>query len=110
MGIYQRRGDRPDGARAKKLALSSLIPEAGDVRGHDLRRTAASGMGRLGIARETIARILNHVDGGPRATSVYDRYDKMPEKQAALAMWAREVERLTRGKTAAPAKVVAIGR
>lgn len=99
----------PIGARAKKVALASFLPEAGDVRGHDLRRTAASGMGRLGIPRETIARILNHVDGGPRATSVYDRYDRLPEKRAALEVWAIEVARLTNGETE-PAKVVAIGR
>jgi integrase len=94
--------------RAKKVRLDALLPASTDVRGHDLRRTAASGMGRLGIPGETIARVLNHVDRGPRATSVYDRFDRMPEKRAALDRWAREVERIVTG--AALPKVVAIGR
>lgn len=95
--------------RAKKVKLAALLPESSDVRGHDLRRTAASGMGRLGISRETIARVLNHVDRGPRATSVYDRFDRLPEKRIALEAWAREVDRIVSGETT-PAKVVPLAR
>ena len=91
-------------------AAAADHPEAADfaedVRGHDLRRTAASGMGRLGVARETIALVLNHVDRGPRATAVYDRFDRLPEKRAALDRWAREVARIV--TPTASAKVVAI--
>lgn len=94
--------------RAKKVALSAFLPGASDVRGHDLRRTAASGLARLGVARETIAFVLNHVDRGPRATAVYDRFDRLPEKRAALDRWAREVERIITG--AALPKVVALAR
>lgn len=94
--------------RAKKVTLATFLPGADDVRGHDLRRTAASGMGRLGVPRETISRVLNHVDRGPRATSVYDRFDRVPEKRQALDAWARELDRIITGT--APAKVVPIGR
>jgi integrase len=84
--------------RAKKVTLRSLLPEVDDVRGHDLRRTAASGMARLGIARDTISRVLNHVERGPRATSVYDRYDRVTEKRDALDAWAHEVKRIARAR------------
>jgi len=94
--------------RAKKIALSTFLPDADDVRGHDLRRTAASGMARLGISRDTIARVLNHVERGPRSTSVYDRFDRLPEKRTALEAWARELVRIRTAVTSS--KVVPFGR
>lgn len=79
--------------RAKKAA--SQLTAAGAVsfafRRHDLRRTCASGMARLGVDGNIISRILNHVDGGARATRVYDRYDRAAEKRAALDRWAVSV-------------------
>jgi len=58
---------------------------------HDLRRTAATGMAEAGISRETISKVLNHVDRGPRATRVYDVYDGAAEKQTALEAWERRL-------------------
>jgi integrase len=63
--------------------------EAFDFRGHDLRRTAATRMGAAGIAQSDIARVLNHAEGGPRATHVYNRYQYDREKRIALDTWAR---------------------
>jgi integrase len=60
---------------------------------HDLRRTAATEMGRLGIARFTIGRVLNHADRG--VTGIYDRYSYLAEKRHALNAWAHQVETLT---------------
>jgi len=57
---------------------------------HDLRRTAATGMARLGVARHVIKGVLNHVDRAVTAT--YDRHDMMPEKREALERWGRHVE------------------
>jgi len=65
-----------------------------DMTGHDFRRTAASRMAEAGVAREHISRVLNHVDGGPRATAVYQRYDFDKEKRAALDVWARVLDRI----------------
>jgi integrase len=59
-----------------------------DFRGHDLRRTAATRMASAGVPREHIAQVLNHVEGGPRATRVYDRHTYDLEKRAALQAWA----------------------
>ncbi len=78
-------------SRAKKAA--SALTTAGAVgfafHRHDLRRTAASGMARAGVSRETIAKVLNHVDRGARATAVYDRYSYDKEKRTALETWDR---------------------
>lgn len=43
-------------------------------RAHDLRRTAATRMAEAGVLRDHIARILNHIQDGPAATRVYDRF------------------------------------
>ncbi len=63
--------------------------EAFDFRGHDLRRTAATRMAAAGIPNADIAKVLNHVEGGPRATQVYNRYAYDKEKQIALETWER---------------------
>ncbi len=59
---------------------------------HDLRRTAATGMARDGTPRDVIAMILGHaVQSGGAVTGVYDRFDRLPERAAALERWAARV-------------------
>lgn len=60
-----------------------------DFRGHDLRRTASTKMAEAGIPQADIAKVLNHAEGGPRATHVYNRYDYDREKQIAMEAWER---------------------
>ena len=74
---------------------------------HDLRRTAATGMARLGIAVRVTEAVLNHVSGtGGGIVAVYQRHDYADEKRAALDAWARYVTQLVEGK---PGNVVRIG-
>jgi integrase len=62
---------------------------------HDLRRTAASGMARLGFTRSVIALVLGHtMHEGGAVTGVYDRFDRMPERAAALEAWGAHVAAL----------------
>ena len=64
---------------------------------HDLRRTAASGMARLGVSLAVIEKILNHVSGSfAGIVGVYQRHEFAEEKRAALEKWADHVERLVR--------------
>ena len=71
---------------------------------HDLRRTAATGMARLGIAVRVTEAVLNHVSGtGGGIVAVYQRHDYADEKRQALAAWASLVAELVKGK---PANVV----
>ncbi len=59
---------------------------------HDLRRTAATGMARLGIPVRITEAVLNHVSGtGAGIVAVYQRHDYADEKRAALEAWARQV-------------------
>lgn len=66
---------------------------------HDLRRTTATGMARLGIAVRVTEAVLNHVSGtGGGIVAVYQRHDYAEEKRAALDAWARFVLSLVEGK------------
>jgi integrase len=57
---------------------------------HDLRRTAASGMARLGVAPHVIEKVLNHKTGTiSGVAAVYNRHGYAEEKRAALEIWAR---------------------
>jgi integrase len=53
---------------------------------HDLRRTCATRLGKLGVPRLVVAKTLNHATSD--VTSVYDRHDYEIEKRAALDRWA----------------------
>lgn len=59
---------------------------------HDLRRTAATGMARTGIAPHVVERVLNHVSGTfAGVAGVYNRFQYGPEMRAALETWERHV-------------------
>ena len=65
---------------------------------HDLRRTAATGMARLGIPVRVTEAVLNHVSGTAGGiVSVYQRHDYADEKRDALDAWARFVGGLVDG-------------
>jgi integrase len=72
---------------------------------HDLRRSAATHMVRLGVTETTVGRVLNHAPQGVTA-KVYALHSYAPEKRSALDRWGAEVERAVDGRTAE--KVVAL--
>ena len=52
-------------------------------------------MARLGHAPHVVAAVLNHAPGSTMGiTAVYNRHRYGDDKRAALAAWAREVERI----------------
>jgi len=59
---------------------------------HDLRRTAATGLARLGCPRVVQDRILNHVDGS--VSAIYDRHRYDAEARVWLQKWADYLEAL----------------
>lgn len=63
---------------------------------HDLRRTAASQMASIGVARLLISKILNHVESG--ITAVYDRHGYDREKRSAMEAWAKRLEQILSGE------------
>ena len=66
---------------------------------HDLRRTAASGMARLGINLPVIEKVLNHSSGSfGGIVGVYQRHDFADEKRHALERWGAHVADLVSGR------------
>jgi integrase len=65
---------------------------------HDLRRSAATHMVRLGVTETIVGRVLNHAPVGVTAT-VYALHSYAPEKRSALGRWAGEIQRAVDGKT-----------
>jgi integrase len=60
---------------------------------HDLRRTTASGLARLGVSLVVIEKVLNHTSGSfAGIVGVYQRHEYANEKRAALQQWADHVD------------------
>lgn len=74
---------------------------------HDIRRTLATGLQRLGIRLEVTEAVLNHISGTRGGLAgVYQRHHFSDEKRFALDAWAAEVARIVAGKK--PSNVVAL--
>jgi integrase len=68
---------------------------------HDVRRTVASGLQRLGTRLEVTEAVLNHRSGSMAGiVGVYQRHDYAAEKRDALARWADHVDAVTSGRKA----------
>jgi integrase len=91
-------------ARVKNRLSAKAGLDPTSWRLHDLRRTAASGMQRLGVRVEVIERALNHASGVYRGVAGIYQVDPLADEvRSALQRWADHVEALISGK---PAKVV----
>jgi len=65
---------------------------------HDLRRTCATGLARLGVPVWVTEAALNHVSGTRAGlVSVYQRHDYATEKRDALDVWALAVADVVAG-------------
>jgi integrase len=69
---------------------------------HDLRRTAVSGMARLGVPPHVADKILNHTAGTiAGVAAVYQRHQFLAERKEALGAWARHVAEIIPGRCVA---------
>ena len=83
-------GDAPSSGYSKgKRRFDSLLPpDMPDWRLHDLRRTVASGLARLGINLPVIEKVLNHASGSfAGIVGVYQKHEFSEEKRRALDAW-----------------------
>ena len=70
-------------------------------RTHDIRRTVATGLQRLGVRFEVTEAVLNHVSGARSGVAgIYQRHEWTSEKRDALGDWSRHLASL--GAAAAP--------
>ena len=75
---------------------------------HDLRRTAATHLGDLGIDRLVIGKLLNHAEVGITG-QVYDLSTHAEPKRLAMAAWSNKLLEIVSGK-AAPSNVSPLKR
>ena len=89
-------GEAEDGAEPHgriSIKDEKLGYEAGHFTMHDIRRTVATGLQRLGIPLVVSEAVLNHQSGSAMAgvAGVYHRHQYTNEKREALALWGKEV-------------------
>ncbi|RWP80472.1 site-specific integrase [Mesorhizobium sp.] len=101
---YSRSKARLDAKMLEALRDGADDPKSVELPGwtlHDLRRTMASGMAKLGINLPVIEKVLNHTSGSfGGIVSVYQHHDFAPEKRAALDAWASFIAALVDDKPA----------
>ncbi len=89
---HSRAKSRLDTAMAKIAAEQDEPFAIAKWRLHDLRRTLATGMQRLGVRFEVTESILNHVSGSKSGVAgVYQLHDWGPEKVRALVAWSDHI-------------------
>jgi integrase len=86
------RGNPVSGLDAAMRAISLAVGVREHVRPHDLRRTFASAVTRLGHGRDCMNRLTNHVEGG--IAGVYDRYAYEEENRKVMESVADHFMRL----------------
>jgi integrase len=118
--VFTTKGERPvSGFSAAKDRIEALTKDAIGSREHeaarwtlhDIRRTVASGMARLGIHLPVIEKVLNHVSGNfGGIAGVYQRHSFSDEKRIALDTWGRFVEQIVTDRPAGNVVELAVER
>lgn len=90
-------------AKGKIDAVAKIDP----WRLHDLRRTLATGLQRLGVNLQVIEAVLGHVGTRAGIVGVYQRHGFKSEARAALEAWGAHVMALVEGRE--PGKVLPFG-
>jgi integrase len=100
------RGTAPTGLHKPKERLDRAMRDSAQEDGrqfdpwvlHDIRRTVATGLQRLGVRLEVTEALLNHVSGSRSGiVGVYQKHGWDTEKRAALDAWAMHVLGLAEG-------------
>jgi integrase len=89
-----------DGKRRLDRRLKALA----DWRLHDVRRSVATGMARIGVSIPVIEKVLGHTSGTfAGIVATYQRHDFADEKRAALDAWATHIGKIVGEGLAPPA-------
>jgi len=95
--VFTTNGEKPfSGFSNGKNALDKHCGEMADWHLHDLRRTCATELAKIGILQEVTEGILNHKTGKVSGVAaVYNRYEYQSEKRDALEKWTTHVQAIT---------------
>ena len=96
--LFPARGytDKPfTGFGVSKLALDACGVK--NFTHHDLRRTFATNMAKLGVRLEVTEKLLNHVSGSLGGiVGIYQRHDFQAEMRDAIEKWETHLTRIVR--------------
>lgn len=92
-------GRSPFSGFSKSKARLDLHCGVANWRLHDLRRTVATGLQRLGVRLEVTETVLGHVAGSRSGVvGVYQRHKYENEAREALAVWADHLQLMMKGR------------
>jgi integrase len=96
--VFTYSGTKPmNGWSQPKITLDQ-VSNVSDWRVHDIRRTVATGMQKLGIPLQVTEAVLGHTSGSRAGVvGIYQRHDFADEKRAALEAWGEHVTALVHG-------------
>ncbi len=93
-------GEAPDAPRTRgrtDVAAALAAAQILDAHPHDLRRTAATNLGRLGTPELIVRLVLGHAR--PSAvTGIYDTDPRLDACRAALETWAQRLDQIVTGQ------------
>ena len=75
---------------------------------HDCRRTVATNLSKLGIPREDRLAVLGHAPNDVHG-QVYDQFDRLPQKRAALTAWEGHLRQVIGDPPARETNIVTLG-
>lgn len=97
---------RIDALMLREVQMADPSAQLEPWRLHDLRRTLATGLQRLGVRFEVTEAVLSHISGARSGVAgVYQRHDWKEEKRVALDSWAMYVESLLHVPTPTAASI-----
>jgi integrase len=94
--VFTVTGETPiTGYSGAKRRLDAALPGMPHWTFHDVRRSVASGLARLGTPVNVIESVLAHRGGAVSGVAaVYNRHSYLPEKRRALEAWAGHIMQL----------------
>jgi integrase len=85
---------------ACKKVLDEELPDLEHWTLHDIRRSVATGLGRIGVQPHVVEAVLNHQPGSKRGVAgIYNLNTYLLEKTAALTLWAEHLMAAVSGKS-----------
>lgn len=99
--VFTSDGKPLGGGKWAKQKIDAVMKPATPWVFHDIRRSVATGMQRIGVAMHVIGKALNHVSGTfGGIVSVYQTHSYAAEVQVALQKWADHIGQLLTGEAA----------
>lgn len=96
--VFTTNGRSAIGAWSRTKGRLDALAPLPDWRIHDLRRTVATGMQKLGVGLQVVETVLGHVAGSRAGiVGIYQRHNYADEKRAALEAWGAYVMALVGG-------------